>query len=103
MTTAKMQEFKDLSKIWNRQQKEIAKHSISSAERAKTTLTLRERAIKWVQNGTVIKYKNIRFYIDEEQGWGVLVKANGQKVLYASFGDFEQEVQKVYGLAPMWS
>lgn len=86
--------YAELCKIWDRQQAIKAKGSIRKHDRMKKTLTAKEKLIKWTQLGGVIAYKGIRYTVKD--GIGVVFKANGNKIINATFSDFKQEILNTY-------
>lgn len=79
--------FAELSKIWDRQQRIKAKSAITKKDRAKTTLTYREKLNKFAQMGNKVRYKDIYFTFDEGTAMGLLVTPTS-KTLGATLGDF---------------
>ena len=89
----------ELRRIWNYQQRQIAKECISAEERNKKTLTNREFLVKLAQFGYKLRYKQITFEVDEESGFSYLTI--GRKRIYnATFGDMIAAIEKHYGVTP---
>ena len=89
----------ELRRIWNYQQRQVAKECISKQECQKVTLTNREFLVKLAQFGYKLRYRNIRFEVDEDSGWSILTV--GKKKFYnATFGDMLTAIKNVYGKTP---
>lgn len=89
----------ELRRIWNYQQRQIAKECISAEERNKKTLTNREFLVKLAQFGYKLRYKQIVFEVDEENGFSCLTI--GRKRIYnATFGDMIAAIERHYGVVP---
>lgn len=89
----------ELRRIWNYQQRQVAKECISKQERQKVTLTNREFLVKLAQFGYKLRYRNIRFEVDEDSGWSILTV--GKKKFYnVTFGDMLTAIKNVYGKTP---
>lgn len=89
----------ELFRIWNYQQRQIAKDCISTEERNKKTITNREFLVKLAQFGYKLRYRNIRFEIDEDMGWSCLTIGN-HRIWNATFGDMLTAVKRLYGKTP---
>lgn len=83
--------YQQLCPIWDRLQKEKARTQIRKVDRAKTTLTDREKLNKFAQVGGVIYCGNVYFTYDYNMGMGLLITPS-QKILGATIGDFFNEV-----------
>ena len=89
----------ELWRIWNYQQRQIAKDCISREERAKKTLTPKEYLNKLAQFGYKLHYKAVMFEIDEEIGWSILTVGK-RKIFGATLSDMFAMVKKLYGKTP---
>ena len=89
----------ELLRIWNYQQRQVAKECISKQERNKKTITNREFLVKLAQFGYKLVYRNIRFEIDEEKDWSCLTIGN-RRIWNATFGDMLAAVKAIYGKTP---
>lgn len=90
-----------LLRIWNSQQRRIAKESITAEERAKKTLTKIEFYNKLMQFGYRLRYKQITLELDEDTGW-TLLTIGKKKIYQATIGDMINAVQKYYGVKIKW-
>ena len=68
-------------------QKLKAKSQICRKDRAKTTLTEKEKLNKFVQHGGIIYCGKVFFTYDNNMGMGLLITPS-QKILNATIGDF---------------
>lgn len=82
--------------IIERMQRKKAKRQATKAERAKTTLTAKQKLIAWTQLGGIVKYKAISYTTYE--GSGILLVNGKPHTIYATFSDFVALCRKVYGL-----
>ena len=73
-----------------------AKRQATKAERAKRTLTTKEKLIAWTQLGGIVKYKAISYTTYENQG--VLLVNGKAYMINATFSDFMDLCRKVYKL-----
>ena len=83
--------YEQLCPIWDRCQKEKARTQIRRVDRAKTTLTDKEKLNKFAQVGGVIYCGSIYFTYDSNMGMGLLITPS-QKILGATIGDFFNEI-----------
>ena len=74
-----------------------AKRQATKMERAKRTLTTKEKLIAWTQLGGIVKYKAFSYTTHESQG--VLLVNNKVYMINATFCDFVEMCRKVYGLS----
>ena len=88
--------YTQFCKVIERMQLAKAKRQATKAERAKRTLTTKEKLIAWTQLGGIVKYKTISYTTYE--GQGVLLVNGKPHTLYATFGDFVALCRRVYGL-----
>lgn len=88
--------YAEYCKIAERQQIMKAKRQATKAERAKRTLTTKEKLIGWTQLGGIVKYKAISYTTQE--GQGVLLVNNKARAINATFSDFVALCRKTYGL-----
>lgn len=79
--------FAELSKIWDRQQRIKAKGAITKKDRAKTTLTYKEKLNKFAQLGNKVRFGDMYFTFDTDTGMGLLVTPNS-KTLGATLDEF---------------
>lgn len=98
----KMNTPRELRRIWNYQQRLLAKQGISTAERAKTTISDHEFLVKLAQFGYTLRYKAIRFWVDEDSGWSVL-EIGSKRIYNATLVDMFAAVKKWYGVEPDFS
>lgn len=98
-TSNRMNTPQELFRIWNYQQRQIAKDCISKAEREKKTITKQEFLLKLAQVGYKLSYRNVVFEIDEEIGWSILTVGN-KKIFGATLSDMFAMVKKLYGKTP---
>ena len=82
--------------VLDRVQMHKAKRQATKMERAKRTLTTKEKLIAWTQLGGIVKYKAISYTTHESQG--VLLINNKAYMINATFSDFVDLCCKVYGL-----
>ena len=83
--------YEQLCPIWDKCQKEKARTQILKKDRAKMSLTDKEKLNKFAQVGGVIYCGNIYFTYDSNMGMGLLITPS-QKILNATIGDFFQAV-----------
>ena len=88
--------YADYCKIEERQQLLKAKRQATKAERAKRTLTAKQKLIGWTQLGGIVKYGVISY--TTYQGQGVLLVNDKPHTINATFGDFVVLCRKTYGL-----
>ena len=79
--------YKQISLIEDKFQKIKAKTQLSKKDRAKTSLTDKEKLNKFVQYGGTIGCDNVYFTYDSNMGMGLLITPT-QKILNATIGDF---------------
>ena len=84
-------DYNEFSKLEDKFQKLKAKTQISRKDRAKTTLTDKEKLNKYAQSGGIIYCGQIFFTYDGNMGMGLLITPS-QKILNATIGDFFQAV-----------
>lgn len=99
ITTTKLYTPQELRRIWNAQQRQIAKECISRDERRKTTITDREFLIKLVQYGYKLRYKAVSLWIDDETDWSIL-DTGGKRIYNATVGDMFAAIRAIYGVEP---
>lgn len=99
ITTTKRYTPQELRRIWNVQQRQIAKDGISKAERQKTTITDHEFLVKLVQQGYTLCYGAVRFWIDEETDWSIL-DTGKQRIYNATLSDMFKVIRAMYGVEP---
>lgn len=88
--------YSQYCKIAERMQIKKAKRQATKKERANTTLTTKQKLIGWTQLGGIIRHKAISYTTYE--GQGVLMVNNKPYIINATFMDFIELCQKVYGL-----
>ena len=86
--------YPNYSKLFDKIQAYDSKGALTRQERAKKTLTTREKLVKWVQVGGILKYKDIVFY--EKDGWNYLHLPNKTKELNTTLTDFLQAIDRFY-------
>lgn len=98
-TTMKHYTLQELRRIWNIQQRQIAKEGITKTERRKTTITDHEFLVKLAQQGYVLRYRDVRFWVDEETGWSIL-DTSKRYIYNAALSDMFAAIRKMYGVEP---
>ena len=88
--------YVEYCKIADKQQILKAKRQATKAERAKRTLTAKEKLIGWTQLGGIVKYKAISYTTNESAG--VLLVNGKAYMINATFSDFMDLCRKAYGL-----
>ena len=89
-------DYSQFCTIIERMQIAKAKRQATKAERAKRTLTTKEKLIAWTQLGGIVKYKAISYTTYESQG--VLLVNGKAYMINATFSDFVDLCRKAYGL-----
>ena len=89
-------DYATLCKIWDKQQAIKAKGAIRKCDRAKKTLTAKEKLIKWTQMGGIVAYRDISYTTND--GMGIVTLKDGNRIINASFGDFKQAIKDTYGV-----
>lgn len=85
--------FEQCSKIWDYQQRLLARRSTYAKARAKRSLSFEEKLNKWCQMGRYIKYKDINFHY--ENGFGCLAVGNSG-IIGATLNNFLTIIKKRY-------
>lgn len=85
-----------LLRVWNSQQRRLAKEGISKEERAKKSISKLEFYNKLMQFGYRLRYKDITLELDEDTGW-TLLTIGKKKIWQATIGDLINAVHKYYG------
>jgi hypothetical protein len=83
--------YKDFCVLEDKFQKQKAKTQICRKDRAKTSLTEKEKLNKFAQHGGIIYCGNVFFTYDSNMGMGLLITQN-QKILNATINDFFKEI-----------
>lgn len=93
--------FDRLSIIWDNCQKQKARDAITKADRAKKTLTRKEKLNKYAQMGKVIRYRELTFtFID---GAGYIMYPDGTGVWGTTISEFAAEIERIYDVTLKWA
>lgn len=79
--------FAQLCRIWDRQQRIKAHSAITKKDRAKVSLTYKEKLNKFAQLGNKVRYKDMYFTFDVDTAMGLIVTPT-KKILGASLDEF---------------
>lgn len=86
--------YAEYCKIAEKQQLMKAKRQATRTERARQTLTTRQKLIGWTQLGGIVKYQAVSYTTVD--GQGVLFVNNKACIVGATFGDFVDYCRRLY-------
>ena len=93
--------FGQVSKILDEQQAIKARSGLTAAERAKKTLSMKEKVNRYAQMGNVICYEELSF--TWQDGMGILNYPDGKQLIGATIEDFISEIKSTYNIIPIWA